>query len=62
MTTAKPPKTLTVKEVASFLRMDPHTVYRAIERGRIPAFKVGGAWRLKVEEIEAWTRSENNRS
>lgn len=48
---------LTVKEVASYLQVNPTTVYRLLRASEIPAFKVGGDWRFEADRIEAWLRA-----
>jgi excisionase family DNA binding protein len=37
---------MTVKEVASYLRVHMTTVYRLIAAKRIPAFRMGSDWRI----------------
>jgi excisionase family DNA binding protein len=44
----------TVRQVAEFLSVNERTVYRMAERGDLPAFKVGDAWRFRREDIDAW--------
>ena len=41
-------KLLTVKDVAEYLQLDEHTIYRMARRGEIPAYKVAGQWRFKI--------------
>ncbi len=36
----KKEKLMTVKEVAEYLRLDEHTVYRMARKGELPAYKV----------------------
>jgi excisionase family DNA binding protein len=48
--------TLTLPEVAQFLRVCPSTIYRLLKRHDIPAFKVGSDWRFTQETIESWTK------
>lgn len=43
--------TLTVKEVASFLRVHPNTVYALIEDGSLKALRVGRQYRIKKEDL-----------
>ncbi|QIJ72138.1 helix-turn-helix domain-containing protein [Thermosulfuriphilus ammonigenes] len=43
--TNKEEKLMTVKEVAEYLRLDEHTVYRMARKGEIPAFKIAGQWK-----------------
>jgi len=54
----KEEKLMTVKEVAEYLRLDEHTVYRMARKGEIPAYKVAGQWRFKKELLEKWLESQ----
>lgn len=45
---------MTIKEVASYLKITEKTAYRLTADGEIPGFKVGGAWRFRKQEIDAW--------
>jgi excisionase family DNA binding protein len=45
---------MTVKEAASYLQLNYMTVYRLIEKGSIPAIRVGGNWRFKKEMVDDW--------
>lgn len=54
----KEEKLMTVKEVAEYLRLDEHTVYRMARKGKIPAYKVAGQWRFKKELLEKWLESQ----
>jgi len=45
---------LTVKAAAKLLEVDPKTVYRLVERGQLPAFKVGKQWRMRLGDLEGW--------
>jgi excisionase family DNA binding protein len=49
-----PSPVMTVKEVAAFLRINPHTVYKLVRSDEIPSFKVGGDYRFNREGIEKW--------
>jgi len=50
---------LTLKEVAAYLKLAEKTAYRLASEGKLPGFKVGGSWRFKREDLEAWI--ENNK-
>lgn len=53
---------LTVKEAAEYLRIHPITLYRLLERDRVPgAFKIGSQWRLKKETIESQKNTGSRR-
>ena len=45
---------LTVKELARYLKMDEHTVYRLARKGVLPGVKIGGEWRFKKDLIDRW--------
>jgi excisionase family DNA binding protein len=52
---------MTVKEVASYLKLNPITVYRYAAQGKIPGFKVGSSWRFKKEILDDWVINEAKR-
>ena len=45
---------LTVRDVAGYLDVHPSTVYRLLQRGGLPAFKIGSDWRFNRESIDRW--------
>ncbi|RLI52867.1 MAG: hypothetical protein DRP09_17030 [Candidatus Thorarchaeota archaeon] len=45
---------MTVKQVAEYLQMDEHTIYKLARSGQIPAIKIAGQWRFKKEVIDKW--------
>lgn len=45
---------LTIQEVADYLRITQKTAYRLAANKKIPGFKVGGSWRFRKGEIDAW--------
>ena len=45
---------LTLDEVAAYLKAGKRTVYRLAQQGEIPAFKLGGTWRFRRSELDAW--------
>ncbi len=49
---------MTVKEVATYLAVTERTIYRLVKDHRLPAYKVGGQWRFKVEMLDAWMSRE----
>ncbi len=50
---------LTVKQVASYLKVTERTIYRLATTKKIPAFKVGGAWRFSRADIDSWIRRQS---
>lgn len=49
---------LTLKEVAEYLKLAEKTAYRLAAEGKLPGFKVGGSWRFKREDIDAWIEDQ----
>lgn len=49
---------LTIDEVAAYLKVGKRTVYRLAAARRIPAFKVGGTWRFRRQEIDLWIKKQ----
>jgi len=43
-----------VSEVAVYLGVTTRTVYRLLKQNRLPAYKVGGQWRFREDEMMAW--------
>lgn len=46
------PSVLTVNEVANYLRVSRTTVCRWCSDGRLPAFRIGRAWRVQRLDLE----------
>ena len=49
-----PDEILTLPEVALLLKVAEKTVYTMAQRGELPAFKVGGQWRFRRADLDAW--------
>ena len=45
---------MTVKQVAEYLQMDEHTIYKLARSGLIPSIKIAGQWRFKKDVIDRW--------
>jgi excisionase family DNA binding protein len=52
---------LTPEELAHYLRVTKRTIYRLIERRRIPARKVGHQWRFDKVSIDTWLRESSKK-
>jgi len=49
---------MTVKQLAEYLQMDEHTVYKLARSGQIPSLKIAGQWRFKRDVIDKWISKE----
>ena len=45
---------LTVEEVARYFGVNVTTVYRLVQQGKLPAFKVGNQWRFGEARLKEW--------
>lgn len=52
---------LTIKELASYLKIAEKTAYRFASEGGIPGFRVGGSWRFRRSEIERWIAEQEQK-
>lgn len=48
------PEILTLPEAAALLRIGDRTAYDLARNQRIPAAKVGGQWRIRRSDLDAW--------
>jgi excisionase family DNA binding protein len=51
---------LTLPEAAELLHVSTRTVQRMIRRNELPAFKVGGQWRLRESQLMNWLQGREN--
>ena len=51
---AKFKQVMTVKEIAEYLDVHPMTIYKYVQEGKMPAFKIGASWRIRRESIKKW--------
>ena len=52
---------MTTEEVVDYLQIGLRTVYRLIELGRLPAFRVGQQWRFRKKDLDAWLAANRPR-
>jgi excisionase family DNA binding protein len=48
------PEVLTLAEVARVLRLSRRKAGEMARNGHLPAFRVGGLWRVRRSSLEAW--------
>nr|WP_208624120.1 helix-turn-helix domain-containing protein [Prosthecochloris sp. ZM] len=60
MSLGMPDEIMTIREVAKFLKLTEKTAYRLASEGRLPGFKVGGSWRFRRADIDAWIEKQKN--
>jgi excisionase family DNA binding protein len=53
---------LTLPEVAQLLKVAEKTVYTMAQKGQLPAFKVGGQWRFRRADLDAWIDAKTRRA
>jgi excisionase family DNA binding protein len=52
------PSFLTLEEVAATLRVSKRTIHRMIKQNKLPAFKVGGQWRIAQNRFKQWVHQK----
>ena len=45
---------LTLSEAARLLQVSTRTLQRMIRQRQLPAFKVGGQWRMRESQLSEW--------
>ena len=45
---------LTVEDVAERFGVNVTTVYRLVQHGKLPAFKIGNQWRFSETRLDEW--------
>jgi excisionase family DNA binding protein len=45
---------ITLKELSKYLKISKPTLYKMVEKGKIPALKIANQWRFKKEDIDRW--------
>ena len=50
-------KWLSVEEIAEHLGISKETIYRWLEKGKIPAHRVGKLWKFRPSEVDEWVKS-----
>lgn len=47
---------MTIREVATYLRIPPSSLYKLAQEGKIPGKKVGRHWRFHRTAIDNWLK------
>ncbi|HOL48823.1 MAG TPA: helix-turn-helix domain-containing protein [bacterium] len=50
---------MTVKQIAEYLPMDEHTIYKLASSGQIHSLKIADQWRFKKDVIDKWISEES---
>ena len=51
---------LTLSEAADLLQVSTRTLQRMIRSGQLPAFKVGGQWRVRETQLRQWIENRGS--
>jgi excisionase family DNA binding protein len=52
-------KVITVREVGQLLKVHQSTVYRLAKTGDLPGFRLGKAWRFRLQDVEMWMKKSS---
>ncbi|HWO42070.1 MAG TPA: helix-turn-helix domain-containing protein [Candidatus Eisenbacteria bacterium] len=53
---------LTLAEAAELLQVSIRTLQRMIRSKKLPAFKVGGQWRIRESQLQQWVEQRESSS
>ena len=53
-------KLLTLSEAAMILQLSKRTLLRMIQQREVPAFKVGGQWRIRESQFRRWVEQKES--
>ena len=51
------PSVMTVMELSEYLRVHRTTIYRLLETGKIPHFRIGSDYRFQRDAIDEWCQT-----
>ena len=51
---------LTLEAAAEILQVSKRTLMRMIQKKDVPAFKVGGQWRIRESQFRKWVENKEN--
>ena len=51
---------LTLEAAAEILQISKRTLMRMIQKKEVPAFKVGGQWRIRESQFRKWVENKEN--
>ena len=51
---------LTLEAAAGILQVSKRTLMRMIQKKEVPAFKVGGQWRIRESQFRKWVENKEN--
>lgn len=51
---------LTLADAAGILQVSKRTLFRMIQQKQVPAFKVGGQWRIRESQFIKWVEDKES--
>jgi excisionase family DNA binding protein len=56
----EPLSLLSLAEASKILQISKRTLFRLIQQKEMPAFKVGGQWRIRESQLRKWVEKREN--
>jgi len=53
---------MTIDDVSKYLSLKTGTIYKFLEKGVLPGFKVGATWRFRKSTIDAWIAEQEKKA
>lgn len=51
---------ITLETAAEILQISKRTLVRMIQKKEVPAFKIGGQWRIRESQFKRWVEHKEN--
>ena len=52
---------MNMKQLAAYLNINYQTAWRYSKAGKIPAFRVGGGWRVSKVKLDQWIKDKESK-
>ena len=56
------PEVMTISDLAVYLQVSQSSLYKLVQRGRVPGHKVGRHWRFHKVSIDGWLQDRSPKS
>jgi excisionase family DNA binding protein len=50
---------MNIRQASQYLGVSPDTLYKYVQQGSLPAFKLGNRWRFKKSKLDEWMEAQS---
>jgi excisionase family DNA binding protein len=51
---------MNIRQASQYLGVSPDTLYKYVQQGSLPAFKLGNRWRFKKSKLDEWMEAQSS--